>query len=128
MYPNRYLIKYIYTMKVTVHFFSKKGTEYVYPTPYTLARLFGGYKIQFDYINTKDIEVLDDDSITIPLLRERAAEEGLITEVVPIEEELGTYLSTYNNHINRTTIILIKSILMTLLMFLILYILVKIYS
>ena len=128
MYPNRYLIKYIYTMKVTVHFFSKKGTEYVYPTPYTLARLFGGYKIQFDYINTKDIEVLDDDSTTIPLLRERAAEEGLITEVVPIEEELGTYLSTYNNHINRTTIILIKSILMTLLMFLILYILVKIYS
>lgn len=115
-------------MKVTVHFFSKEGIEYVYPTPYTLARLFGGYKIQFDYINTKDIEVLDDDSTTIPLLRERAAEEGLITEVVPIEEELGTYLSTYNNHINRTTIILIKSILMTLLIFIMLYILVKIYS
>ena len=128
MYPNRYLIKYIYTMKVTVHFFSKKGTEYVYPKQYMTARLYGGYKIQYDYFNIEDIEVLDDDSPTIPLLKERAALDGLTTKLIPIEEEIGTYLSTYNKQINRATIILIKSILMTLLMFLILYILELLYT
>ena len=115
-------------MKVTVHFFSKEGIEYVYPKPYTLARLFGGYKIQFDYINTKDIEVLDDDSPIIHQLTQIATLDELTTKLIPIEQELGTYLSTYNRHINRATIILIKSILMTLLIFIMLYILVKIYS
>lgn len=117
-------------MKVTVHFFDKKGKEFVYPCFHTAIRMFGGYKTPYEYISFHSIEVLDDNSPVIQELKQRAAEEGLTTEVIPIEEEIGTYLSTYEHIISREARRIIKIIIETLLvmftLYLILYTAIKI--
>jgi hypothetical protein len=86
-------------MKVCIEFIDENGTRYFYPNSSTATRKYKGWYLPKDmFINCLWAkEILDDDDRQIPYLEQLARTKGWKMEIIPINLQIGTYLSMYKH-------------------------------
>ncbi len=83
-------------MKVFIKIIDEDGNQYFYPKDNTATRRYGGWKIRFrDEIPLSLADVMDDSNENIQYIEQLAKEENCTIQLVPTQQILGTYLSTY---------------------------------
>jgi hypothetical protein len=90
-------------MNVYIEFVANDGTRYFYPNNSTTTRAYGGWYLpkrvfQIWFQNVEQMEeILDDSDDQIQYLEYLAKAKGWRIELIPINLQIGTYLSTYKH-------------------------------
>ena len=86
-------------MRVLIKFTDAEGKEYVYPDIFSATMRYGGWRIPItDETTYKLAMVLDDYDENIFHIEELARQHNCKMEVIPVQNILGTYLSTLAGH------------------------------
>ena len=111
-------------MKVFIKIIDKDGNQYFYPKDNTATRMYGGWKIPIQGgVPLGLAGVMDDSDENIQYIEQLARQENCTIQLVPIQQVLGTYLSTYtNNYVNFNEIAACCLMMMPLIVILLGYI------